>query len=75
MKSSEYSKETKTVIELFEGLRAAERKRILEKIQDLILEQESELKWDNMLESSPEPMNQMANRALREHKSGHGKPI
>jgi hypothetical protein len=75
MKSSEYSKETKTVIELFEGLRAAERKRILEKIQDLILEQESELKWDNMLESSPEPMNQMANRALREHKSGHSKPI
>ena len=75
MKSSEYSKETKTVIELFEGLRAAERKRILEKIQDLILEQESELKWDNMLESSPEPMNQMANRALREHKSAHSKPI
>jgi hypothetical protein len=75
MKSTSYSKETKTVIELFEGLHASERKHLLEKIQDLILEQESEIKWDNLIESSPEPMSQMANRALREHKSGHSKPL
>lgn len=75
MKSTSYSKETKTVIELFEGLSASERKYLLEKIQEVILEKESENKWDNLLELSPEPMKEMANRALREHKKGHSKPL
>ncbi len=75
MKSTTYSKETKTVISLFERLSAIRRKQLLEKIQDLISEHESENKWEHILESSPELMIQMANNALREHKSGKSKPL
>jgi hypothetical protein len=75
MKTTTYSKETKTVIGLFECLSVARRKHLLERVQELILEIESENKWDHLLESSPDPMIHMANRALREHKSGHSKPM
>jgi hypothetical protein len=74
MKTINYSKETRTVIEIFEGLPANKRKHLLEKIQDMNLEQESESNWDNLLESSPDPMIKMAKNALKEHKSGHSKP-
>ncbi len=74
MKTANYSKETRTVIEILEGLPAAKRKHLLEKILDLNLEQESENNWDNLLESSPDPMIKMAKNALRNHKGGHSKP-
>jgi hypothetical protein len=74
MKTTNYSKETRTVNEIFEGLSANKRKHLLEKIQELNLEQESESKWDTLLESSPDPMIKMAKNAIREHKSGHSKP-
>ena len=74
MKATNYSKETRTVIEIFEGLPAAKRKHLLEKVQDLNLEQESDTNWDNLLDSSPDPMIKMAKNALREHKSGRSKP-
>ena len=73
MKSTTYSKETKTVIGMFEQLSAVRRKHLLEKIQELILEQESENKWEQLFETSPEPMLKMANNALRDHKNGKSK--
>jgi len=75
MKTTTYSKETKTVIELFERLSATRRKLILEKVQELIPEQQSESEWERLLESSSEPMIQMANDALQEHKRGKSKPM
>lgn len=75
MKATNYSKETKTVIGLFERLSALKRKQMLEKIQELFLEQESESKWERLFESSPEAMIKMASTALREHKSGRSKSM
>lgn len=68
MKTSAYSKETKTVIKLFERLSAFRRKRLLERVQELMLEQESDNKWDELFENYPETMIQMAKNALKEHK-------
>jgi len=75
MKPTTYSNETQTVIGLFERLPATRRKYFLEKILDLMLEQESESKWEDLLENHPEPMIRMANRALHEHKRGRSKPM
>ena len=75
MRATVYSKETKTIIRLFEQLPAARRKQLLEKIQQLTLEQERETKWENLFESNSKPMIDMAKNALREHKSGRSKPM
>lgn len=75
MKTSTYSKETKTVIELFERLSASKRKLLLEKVLQLIPEQQSESEWEQLFESSPAPLIQMANEALQEYKSGKSKPM
>ncbi len=75
METSLYSKETKTVIGLFEHLSETRRKDLLEKIQELVAEQESESKWDYLLETSPEPMIDMAKEALVQYKSGKSKKL
>jgi hypothetical protein len=75
MRATAYSKETQTIIQLFEQLTAVKRKQLLEKIQQLTLEQESESKWEQLLETHPKPMIDMAKNALREHKSGRSKPM
>ena len=75
MRTASYSKETKTIIRLFEHLPAIKRKKLLEKVQEITLEQESESKWEYLFESHPKPMIEMAKNALREHKNGRSKPM
>lgn len=70
-----YSKETKTIIGLFEHLSETKRKHLLEKVQKLIIEQESENNWEYLFEKSPEPMINMAKNALLQHKSGQSKKL
>jgi len=73
MKLATYSKETTTAIGMLERVSATRRKLLVEKLQELLLEQESENKWEHLLETHPEPMLAMANNALREHKNGKSK--
>lgn len=75
MRTTIYSKETKTIIRLFEQLLSLKRKQLLEKIQEITLDQQSENKWESLLESHPKPMIEMAKNALREHKNGRSKPM
>lgn len=70
-----YSKETKTIIGLFENLSDSERKVLLEKVQKLIFEQEVESKWDNIMETKAEPMIDMAKNAMTQHKNGKSKKL
>ncbi len=75
MKTTTYSKETITAIGMLERVSATRRKQLVEKLQQLMLEQESESKWEKLLETHPEPMLTMAGNALREHQKGRSKPL
>ena len=70
-----YTPETVTAIEILENLTSSKRKYILEQLRKLISEEEIEEKWDKLLELSPEPMVQMAKKAIQEHKAGKSKPM
>jgi len=69
------SADTETAIAILEDLPENRRKSVVEKLREIAFAETEDEKWDRLLEEHPEPMLQMAEAALKEHKVGLTKPL
>jgi len=70
-----YSPETVAAAEMLETLNPHNREIVVDQIRELISEKQSDEKWKTLLNEHPEPMLEMADKALKEHLAGKSKPL
>ena len=67
--------ESLTAVEILEGIDKVHRDQALEMLRNFVYELYSEQKWQELLSKSPEPMINMARKALQEHIDGKSKAL
>ena len=69
------SADTTTAIAILEELSEDRRKSVVEKLRQIAAEEKSDENWERTLSKHPQPMLDMADEALKEHKNGLTKPL